>query len=183
MVNMGVWKYVFTCVVIKIKIFHSCCTRVVLVALVSHSCCLCLTRVSLVLLMSHSWRTSLAHVSWNRLDQFFKQATYYYTTHLVCCSFVHFLIWLYHSQYKHLKSVSTSIQMQGRRGVFITLSNIFHLPYSKNMSSLLLLWKSKFFTRVPLVLFDFVALVSRFCCSCTTRVALVSLVSGTRVVN
>ena len=48
---------------------HSCCTRVVRLALVSHLCCLCLTRVALVLqfctrvaflsLVSHSCRSGL----------------------------------------------------------------------------------------------------------------------------
>ena len=61
-------KYIFTSVVIKIKIFHSRRTRVVRVAfmlhscrlcstrvaLVFHSCCLCLTHVVLVSLVSHS---------------------------------------------------------------------------------------------------------------------------------
>ena len=50
-VNIRVWKYVFTRVVIKIKTFNSCRTRVVRVALVSHSCRSCSTRVALV---SHS---------------------------------------------------------------------------------------------------------------------------------
>ena len=44
----------------KIKIFHSCCTRVVRVALESQLCCSCLTRVALV---SHSFRTCVVLVS------------------------------------------------------------------------------------------------------------------------
>ena len=46
------WKYVFTRAVIKIKIFHSCCT---LVARVRHSCCkidyilFCLTFIKVLL--------------------------------------------------------------------------------------------------------------------------------------
>ena len=47
--NIGVWKHVFTCVVIKINIFHSCRTRVVCVAFVPHSFRSCGTRVALVL--------------------------------------------------------------------------------------------------------------------------------------
>ena len=58
-VNIRVWKYVFTCVVIKIKIFHSCRTCVACVATVSHSCCSCLTCVALV---SHSCCSCLTHV-------------------------------------------------------------------------------------------------------------------------
>ena len=59
-VNMRVQKYVFTHVVIKIKIFHSCRTRVVRIALVSHSCRLCSTRVGLG---SHSCRSCLTRVA------------------------------------------------------------------------------------------------------------------------
>ena len=76
-VNIRVWKYVFTSVVIKIKIFHSCRTRAVhvafvshlcrscstLLALVSHSCHSCLTHVALVLLVSHSCCNLVALVS------------------------------------------------------------------------------------------------------------------------
>ena len=51
------WKYVFTSAVIKMKIFHSCHTRVVRLALVSY---LCRTRVALV---SHSCRTRVASVA------------------------------------------------------------------------------------------------------------------------
>ena len=58
-VNVGVWKYVFTRVIIKIKIFHSYRTRVVCVALMSH---LCLTRVALVSLSCRSCRTRVARV-------------------------------------------------------------------------------------------------------------------------
>ena len=53
-------KYIFTSVVIKIKIFHSRRTRVVCVALVSHSCC---TRVDCVSLVSHSCHTRVSLVS------------------------------------------------------------------------------------------------------------------------
>ena len=60
--NIGVWKYVFTCVVIKIKISHSCRTRVVRVVLVSHSCWTLLARVSLVLHSCPSCRTCVARV-------------------------------------------------------------------------------------------------------------------------
>ena len=74
--NRGVWKYVFTSVVIKIKIFHSChtlfvrvalasysChTRVALVSFVSHLCCSCSARIALVLLVSHSLRSCMALV-------------------------------------------------------------------------------------------------------------------------
>ena len=65
-------KYVFTSVVIKIKNFHSCRTRVVRVALVSHSCHWCNSRVvlvsfvqrscALVSLVSHSCGPCLALV-------------------------------------------------------------------------------------------------------------------------
>ena len=51
-VNTGVSKYVFTRVVIKIKIFHQCRTRAVRVALVLHSCRSFSTRVELVPLVS-----------------------------------------------------------------------------------------------------------------------------------
>ena len=64
--NVGLGKYVFTCVIIKIKIFHSCRTRVVRVALVSHSCGSCSARVSLVFalvsLVFHSCRTRVTRV-------------------------------------------------------------------------------------------------------------------------
>ena len=46
-VNIRVWKYVFICFVIKIKVFHSCRTRIVSVALVS-LCHACVARVMLV---------------------------------------------------------------------------------------------------------------------------------------
>ena len=91
-VNIRVYKYVFTHVAIKIKIFHSCRTRVFRVALLSlsclscstrvalvlHSCCLCLTRVASVTLVLHScWlcRTRVSHV-WHsccKLDQIIKE--------------------------------------------------------------------------------------------------------------
>ena len=77
MVNVGMWKYVSTRVVIKIRIFQSCYARVVRVALVSyscrlcstrialvsHSCRLCLTSVALLLLVSHSYRSCLTRVA------------------------------------------------------------------------------------------------------------------------
>ena len=47
----------------KIKIFHSCRTRVVRVALVLHSCRQCCTRVALVLLVSHLCRNRVASVA------------------------------------------------------------------------------------------------------------------------
>ena len=67
-VNIRVWKYVFTHVVIKIKIFYSCRSRVVRVALVPY---LCHTRVTLVLqscltlvaLVSHSFCILVARVA------------------------------------------------------------------------------------------------------------------------
>ena len=59
------WKYVFTCVVIKVKTFHSCRVIAVRVALVSHFCRSCSTHVALVL---HSCRWCLPLVLWNRLD-------------------------------------------------------------------------------------------------------------------
>ena len=68
-VNIRVWKYVFTRVVIKIKIFHSCRTHVVRVALVSHLCRSCLTRVASVALVLYSCRSCLALVLLIRLDQ------------------------------------------------------------------------------------------------------------------
>ena len=55
-------KICFYPCVIKIKIFHSRCTRVVCVALVSHSCRLCLTRAALVF-VQHLCRTRVACVS------------------------------------------------------------------------------------------------------------------------
>ena len=58
-VNIRVWKYVFTRVVIKIKTFNSCRTRVTLVSFLQHSC---RTSVALVLLVSHSCRTIVAFV-------------------------------------------------------------------------------------------------------------------------
>ena len=71
---------------IKIRIFHSCHTRVVgvalvlhscrslrtLVALSAHSCRSCLTCVALFSLVSHLCRLSLALVLQNRLDQLLK---------------------------------------------------------------------------------------------------------------
>ena len=48
--DTGVWKYVFTCVVIKVKNFHSCRTRVDRVSL-------CRIRVAFVSLALHSCRT------------------------------------------------------------------------------------------------------------------------------
>ena len=93
--NIGVWKYGFARVIIKIKFFHSCCNRVVLVAIALHSylrsCftvvtraalvlhshrCYCLTRatscctcVTMVLLVSHSCRTHVASAchSWCKI--------------------------------------------------------------------------------------------------------------------
>ena len=53
-------KYVFIRAVIKIKIFHSCRTRVVCVGLVLHSCRQCSTCVALVL---HSCRSCLTRVA------------------------------------------------------------------------------------------------------------------------
>ena len=61
-------KYVFIRVVIKIKIFHSCRTRVVRVALVLHLCRSRRTRVTFVSLVSHSCRSCLALVLQIRLD-------------------------------------------------------------------------------------------------------------------
>ena len=60
--NIVVWKYVFTRVVVKIKICHSRRTRVVRVALVPYSCRLCLTRIALVLLVLHLCRIRVACV-------------------------------------------------------------------------------------------------------------------------
>ena len=71
------WKNVFALVVIKIKIFHSCCIPVVFVALGWHSCrlcstcvalvldscCSCLTRLALVLLLSRSCRSCCTRVT------------------------------------------------------------------------------------------------------------------------
>ena len=51
-VNIGVRKYVSTCVVIKIKIFYSCRTRVVRVLIVLLSCCTCVALVAPVSLVS-----------------------------------------------------------------------------------------------------------------------------------
>ena len=56
----GVWIYVFTFVVLKIKIFHSFRTRVVRIALLLYSCYLCRTRVALV---SYSYCFCIARVS------------------------------------------------------------------------------------------------------------------------
>ena len=56
-------KYVFTRAMIKIKFFHSCCTRVVRVALVLHSCRSCSTRVALVLLVLYSCCIRVARVA------------------------------------------------------------------------------------------------------------------------
>ena len=72
-VNIGVWKYVFLRVVIKIKVFYLCRTRVIRVARVSPSCHtrvalvslvpkLCCTRVTRAALVSHSCRSGLALV-------------------------------------------------------------------------------------------------------------------------
>ena len=47
--------------------FHSCCTLVVRVALVSHQCRSCSTCVALVLLVSHSCCTRLSHVAFMSL--------------------------------------------------------------------------------------------------------------------
>ena len=62
-VNIGIWKYVFTRVIIKIKIFslalHSCRSCSTLVALVLHSRRSCCTRIPFV---SHSCRSCLALV-------------------------------------------------------------------------------------------------------------------------
>ena len=52
--NIGVWKCIFTGLIMKIKIFHSYHARVVRVALVSHSCRSCSTRVTHVSFVSHS---------------------------------------------------------------------------------------------------------------------------------
>ena len=49
-----IWKYIFTGLIMKIKIFHSYHARVVRVALVSHSCRSCSTRVTHVSFVSHS---------------------------------------------------------------------------------------------------------------------------------
>ena len=65
--NIEVWKYVFTRVIIKIKIFHSCRARAVPVAFVSYFCRSCNTRVRLV---SHSCCSCLAPVLWKRTDRF-----------------------------------------------------------------------------------------------------------------
>ena len=51
------WKYVFIRVVIKIEIFHSCHSRVVRVAVASHSCIFRVAHVSLVSLVSHTFRS------------------------------------------------------------------------------------------------------------------------------
>ena len=81
--NIGVLKYAFTRLVIKITIFHSFRTRVIrvaLVSLVSHSGCTCIalvsfvqhscrTRIALVLFVSHSFCSCLALVFQNRLDR------------------------------------------------------------------------------------------------------------------
>ena len=56
-------KNVLTRVIIKIKIFHSCCTRVFHVAVVLHLCCSCSTRVALVLHSCYSRLTRVALVS------------------------------------------------------------------------------------------------------------------------
>ena len=53
-------KYFFTRAAIKIKLFHSCHTRLVRVAFVSQSCRSCSTRVALV---SHSCLTYVASVA------------------------------------------------------------------------------------------------------------------------
>ena len=53
-VNIGVWKYVFICVVIKIKVFYLCRTRVIRVALVSYSCHIRVALVFLVSIVLHS---------------------------------------------------------------------------------------------------------------------------------
>ena len=50
---------------------HSCCTRVVRIVLMSHSCCSCLTRVDLVLFVSHSYHIRVARM-WHsccKIDQ------------------------------------------------------------------------------------------------------------------
>ena len=63
-VNIRVWKYVFTRVVIKIKIFHSCLTFVVCVALVLHLCCARVARLTLVLyirLDQSNWSAAWFH--------------------------------------------------------------------------------------------------------------------------
>ena len=51
--NILVWKYIFTLVFVKIKIFHLCHTRVVRVTLLSHSCLICIIPVSLLLQSRH----------------------------------------------------------------------------------------------------------------------------------
>ena len=56
--NVGMWKYVFTRIVIKIKVFHSCRTRVFYVALLPHLRRAFASRVSPV---SHLCRTYLVH--------------------------------------------------------------------------------------------------------------------------
>ena len=60
-VNIGVWKYVSTGLVIKMKIFHSWRTRVVLVSLLTLVSDLRCTR-------AHLCRSCLALVLWIRLD-------------------------------------------------------------------------------------------------------------------
>ena len=67
-------KYVFTRVVTKIKIFHSCRTRVVRVALVSQSCPTWSTRVALVLLVSDTHLVKLTRLkyclkAWNDFSE------------------------------------------------------------------------------------------------------------------
>ena len=65
-VNMRVQIYVFTRAAIKIKIFYSCRTGVVRVALVPHWCRSCNTyvaRISLVSLVSHSCRLCRTRVA------------------------------------------------------------------------------------------------------------------------
>ena len=73
--NIRVSEYVFTRDVIKIKTFHSCCTRAALVLLVQHSYYSSLTRVASVALVLHmccSCRTRVARclalVLYIRLD-------------------------------------------------------------------------------------------------------------------
>ena len=62
--NVGMWKYVFTRIVIKIKVFHSCRTRVFYVALVSHLHLACASRVPPV---SYSCHSCLAHFEANEV--------------------------------------------------------------------------------------------------------------------
>ena len=61
--NIGMWKHVFSRVVIKRKIFHLYRTCVVRVAVLLHCCCSCSTRHALALFESHSFRLSRTRVA------------------------------------------------------------------------------------------------------------------------